>query len=484
MSLTKVHTVFRIRCNQISEILYLSRYKGSISFDTCRGIASKINNEETSNEVSEYRHSTEVIKPNNARGYTHVSKDVNFASCNADKEFLEMMARGLNKYHLEEESNTLQHKYSNSAHNLSKHINNVVPKLSNKFSSEEATLDANENGVYDASENVNNNLPEVSIEPDSVNLIDKCDFDSNDALTDSDEKPPSPLDTCTEDLSHIGPYMTPTYNFAKIADDSITLQQLIKLGVKLYKLEKYRDVFEMLVNLDFDKDIKPYIRFLNDCRVLPDNLGNFITENPKIFKEDMEDLHTRIRYLIVHKFTPEMIAKIINCNPLWLSFKTQEIDRRLGHFQNTFKLTGSEVRHVATKCPKLITYNEKHIERNFFCIKEEMGFSLCEMKDILKTKPVTWMCSKSKILRAFNYVHNEMNISHELICKQPGVLSCRKRRLVERHQFLVKLNKNQYDPSKPLYISLIDIISGDDLTFCTNVAGVSTHTFNLFLKTI
>jgi len=42
--------------------------------------------------------------------------------------------------------------------------------------------------------------------------------------------------------------------------------------------------------------------------------------------------------------------------------RTEKIDRRLGHFQKTFKLTGNEVRNLAVKRPRLITYRMAHVQ--------------------------------------------------------------------------------------------------------------------------
>lgn len=319
-------------------------------------------------------------------------------------------------------------------------------------------------------------LNEIKI-PQAFTLTERKINDTNDGL-------PGPLDPCTEDLSDIGPYMTPTFNFAKFADKSETIQKLVELGVKLYKLEKDRDVVDMIMSLDFERDMKPYITFLNDCGVKAENLGHFITTYPKIFKEDMEHLSTRIRYLRAHRFNRAMIGVIVNRNPLWLSYSVTEIDRKLSYFQHNFKLKGREIRNLAVKYPRLITYRIQHIKENTFAIKEEMGFNQDETKQILLTAPRVWISSRSKIVDTFDYAHNEMKLSHETICQQPLILTCRAARLKERHQFLVELKRNQYDPTKPLYVSLMDVISGTDVEFCTNVAKSTIDLYNMFLKTL
>ena len=223
--------------------------------------------------------------------------------------------------------------------------------------------------------------------PCNVEFLEKNVYKIDDALEEIDEKLPGPFDQCNEDLSHIGPYITGTYNFAKFANDSHTIQQLVKLGVELYKIESDREVLEMFLKLDFERDMKPYIQFLYNCGVSSENLGFFITRFPKIFKEDIDDLHTRIRYLRAHDFNITMIQTIVNKHPPWLAFKTQDIDHRLGYFQNNFELNGSQVRNLAVKCPKLITYDMKRIRHSTFAIKEEMGFTKLEIYRILHKAP-------------------------------------------------------------------------------------------------
>lgn len=240
----------------------------------------------------------------------------------------------------------------------------------------------------------NNSLTKINNELEqshNIKFLNVNDYKLNDSLEDINEELPEPFDRCNEDLSHIEPYITPTHNLAKFADQSNTIQQLVKLGVELYKIERDKEVIEMFLTLDFDKNIKPYIQFLHDCGVTSENLGHFITRNPKIFKEDIDDLHTRIRYLRYHNFSVEMIENIVNKHPPWLSFKTQEIDKRLGYFQHTFKLNGNQIRILTVKCPKLITYDMKRIRNSTFAVKEEMGFSKFETQHILLKAPRVWI---------------------------------------------------------------------------------------------
>ena len=227
------------------------------------------------------------------------------------------------------------------------------------------------------------------------------EFDVNDFMKEFNTAVPKPLDECNEDLSDYGPNFLPTFNFAAYSNQSKLIQEYVKLGVKLYKVETNHDHMRALLTIDLDKELPIYIQFLYDCGIPANSLGDVITACPMILQEDLDDMKTRIRYLRAHKFTRDSIARIVTKNPTWLTWATKHIDERLGHYQNEFKLSGSEVRFLATKQPKLITYNMKHIHENTFAVREEMGFKKDEMKVLLLSKPRLWMnCEYNKLVKS------------------------------------------------------------------------------------
>lgn len=62
-------------------------------------------------------------------------------------------------------------------------------------------------------------------------------------------------------------------------------------------------------------------RFLHDLGVPADNLGWWLTVNPYIFKENLDNLQARINYLESMKFSSDQIARVILKNPYWLLFR-------------------------------------------------------------------------------------------------------------------------------------------------------------------
>lgn len=123
------------------------------------------------------------------------------------------------------------------------------------------------------------------------------------------------------------PSLRPTFNLAAYVNHSETLQQLIKLGVDLSKIEVRRGLPEFVLKLDFEKDMKNHIQFLHqECGIPMEAFGAVLTKNPLIFKESLIDLETRVNYLKYKLFKPGEIARIAELNPYWLMYENYGSD--------------------------------------------------------------------------------------------------------------------------------------------------------------
>ncbi|XP_055537875.1 transcription termination factor 3, mitochondrial [Wyeomyia smithii] len=296
----------------------------------------------------------------------------------------------------------------------------------------------------------------------------------------------SPLEPVSEGNAAIEVYpnIRPAFNFAAYVNKSEPLQQLVRLGVDLHKLEKRKGIPQFILRLDFERDMKQHLRCLTDVGVATEALGEFITKNPLIFKEDIGNMEVRINYLQSKQFLPEQIARIIYKNPFWLMISTKRIDRRLGFFQKTFELSGNDVRLLTAKQPRLITYNLEHVRKNTFAIKEELGFEKEEMKQLLLSKPKLWMINEDKLMHRFEYVHRKMQLTNAEILRTPEILLARDHRIKQRHGFLQFLGKAQYNPRKELYVSPKTLVEGTDQDFVIEVAKSDMMSFNNYLKTL
>lgn len=187
------------------------------------------------------------------------------------------------------------------------------------------------------------------------------------------------------------PALLPSFNLAAYVQKSSVLQQLISLGVNLYKLER-QGHGQYIMRLDFDRDVRPYILFLSkDVGIDSDLLGQFFTKNPKILNENLDDLQVRINYLEAKKFTKDDIVRIVETDPSWLLFTTKEIDERLGFFQKEFQLMGDQVRQLTVTQPRLITTNLDRVREITFSVREEFGLDKSQTRELLLKEPRIWL---------------------------------------------------------------------------------------------
>ncbi|KAK6167456.1 hypothetical protein SNE40_021480 [Patella caerulea] len=272
----------------------------------------------------------------------------------------------------------------------------------------------------------------------------------------------------------------PVFNLAALVNESDTLQKLLKIGVDLSAIEKYKGMADLIVKLDFDKDVMPYLLFLKDCGV--HKYGSYLAKNPLIFKQSLEDLQVRVTYLESKKFSKESIARIVLKAPLFLSLPVKTVDKKLGYLQKQFNLTGNEVRQLATMIPKIITWRLNKIQENTLYYKEFLGFTDVELKKILMTYPKVFLMDRHGVGKKFDFLHNVMGLDHKRLLEWPAVFGTRLFIINHRHRYLLKVKRAQYDPEIENYVSLQALCSCNDREFCENVAKTSEQEYDAFLK--
>ena len=81
-----------------------------------------------------------------------------------------------------------------------------------------------------------------------------------------------------------------------------------------------------------------------------------MTDNAPLLFSRLSDLESRLSYLRSKAFSDTQINAIVKGNPYWLDYEEDEIDRRLGFFQENFSLSGKQTRALAAEEPRLITW--------------------------------------------------------------------------------------------------------------------------------
>ncbi|KAB1257971.1 Transcription termination factor 3; mitochondrial [Camelus dromedarius] len=288
---------------------------------------------------------------------------------------------------------------------------------------------------------------------------------SQNVLEGLDDLPPlSPLQPVSEEeavqIIADPPLPPSSFTLRDYVDHSETLQKLVLLGVDLSKIEKHPDAANLLLRLDFEKDIKQILLFLKDLGIEDNQLGTFFTKNYAIFSEDLENLKTRVAYLQSKNFSKADIAQMVRNAPFLLSFSVERLDNRLGFFQKELELSVKKVYRL------------------------ELGFKHNEIQHMITKIPKMLTANKRKLTETFDYVHNVMRVPHHIIVKFPQVFNTRLFKVKERHLFLTYLGRAQYDPAKPNYISLDKLVSMPDEIFCEEMAKASVQDFEKFLKTL
>eukprot|EP00062_Callorhinchus_milii_P003954 gi/632941837/ref/XP_007886088.1/ PREDICTED: mTERF domain-containing protein 1, mitochondrial [Callorhinchus milii] len=275
-----------------------------------------------------------------------------------------------------------------------------------------------------------------------------------------------------------------SFTLRDYVDQSDTLSKLVLLGVDLSKLEQRPNVANMLLRLDFDKNVKECLLFLKDLGVEEHQFGAFLTKNPFILTESLGNLQKRVSYLQSKKFNKEAIARMVSKAPYLLNFSVERLDNRLDFYHKELGLNVQKTRELVTRLPSLLTGSLEPVRENLKVYRIEFGFQENELQHMVMKVPKMLVASKKKVTVVFDYLHNIMGIPHLLVTKFPQVFNAKLLRIKERHLFLEHLGRAQYDPVQPNYISLDKLVATPDEVFCVEIAKATLPDFEAFQKTL
>ena len=274
------------------------------------------------------------------------------------------------------------------------------------------------------------------------------------------------------------------YNLAYFVKDSEVLTKFIEMGVMIKKWDKDKEICEFILKLDLERNIKPHLIFLHDIKLPAERHALVIERNPYFFREDLLDLNTRIDYLKSKKFSEEAIAEIISKAPRWLNLSVSQVDTRLGWFQDEFNLKGDQLRTIVIDKPKLITLPLKIAADVKFCLKEFLNFDDQDIKRFIIKFPKLFTKDFKIIEANYNYLTQVVKLTNEQIASYVPILQVPLVLIKTRYAFLKHLDRVQFDPTKPNFISIKNMIEHDEFIFLEKYAKAKTADYQKFLKTI
>ncbi|VDK79816.1 unnamed protein product [Litomosoides sigmodontis] len=276
---------------------------------------------------------------------------------------------------------------------------------------------------------------------------------------------------------------THSWSIAHYVNHLPVLQILVELGMNLFEVDSMEHIGRKLIKLDWENDVRPKLVWLLHQVGMPiTDVGSYLTRNPYFLLQDLESMQVRLNYLYTKRLTKAKILKIVKNNRFWLNTDVKTTDARLGWIQKTFELTGDEMRQLIVTEPRVIMYGIGSLERLVTMLNEELEFTKEQVKAILLKDPRVFMMEPNAVRATYNYLRYTVHLSNEQMSEWPLCLRFSIAAIRRRHEFLVRLNKADYDEGSPNYVHPSSLLQPSDQKFALNVAHTYLNVYNIFLK--
>lgn len=286
-------------------------------------------------------------------------------------------------------------------------------------------------------------------------------------------------------IDEMRPSLRPfTFDLAYLINESETLKRFVEMGVDVYRWNNPNEKGKYILTLNFERDCMAHLIFLNDLGLKKKKLGEFLGYNPWIFKETIDDLQVRVKYLKSLDFDDEQIRDVCSRAPFLLNLSTKTLDAKFQWFRRKFQLDQSQSKEFVVLAPKLLTLPLKGISNTYFNMNQQLDFSREEMKEIFRVYPKIFIYDYKLIELNFDFLFNEMEIPRSAFLLYPPVLKQSFQQLRTRCLYLKYLKRAQFDPTKANFVSLKDLCLKTNDLFCQNVAKTTIQHYLNFMKTL
>ena len=275
-----------------------------------------------------------------------------------------------------------------------------------------------------------------------------------------------------------------TFDLAYLINESATLQRFIEMGVDVYRWNQPNAKAKYVLTLNFERDCLQHLVFLNELGIKNKHLADFLSYNPWIFKETLDDLRTRINYLESRGFQPDSILTVLQRAPFLLNLSTKMIDLKLNWFAKKFQVTNEQLTDFVTRAPKLLTLPLQGISDTYFKMNTQLAFEHVDLQRLFRAYPKLLIYDYKLIELNFDFLFNEMNIPRERFVAYPPILKQSFQQLRTRCLYLKYLQRQQFDPTKPNFVSLKDLCLKTNELFCQSVCKTSLAHYLNFMKTL
>lgn len=286
-------------------------------------------------------------------------------------------------------------------------------------------------------------------------------------------------------INEMFPSLRPfTFDLAYLINESATLKRFIEMGVDVYRWNQPKDKAKYILTLDFQRDCVEHLVFLNELGIKNKSLAEFLSYNPWIFKENLDDLRVRINYLTSKGFSSDDINRICTRAPYLLNLSTKILETKLNWFVKKFQLTGELTKDFVIRAPKLLTLPLQGISDTYLKMNKELGFTHENLQRIFQLYPKLFIYDYKVIEINFDFLYNEMSLSHSRFIEYPPILKQSFQQLRTRCLYLKFCQRQQFDPTKPNFVSLKDLCLKTNELFCQHVTKTPFKHYLNFVKTL
>uniref|UniRef100_A0A9J2PNW4 mTERF domain-containing protein 1, mitochondrial n=1 Tax=Ascaris lumbricoides TaxID=6252 RepID=A0A9J2PNW4_ASCLU len=341
----------------------------------------------------------------------------------------------------------------------------------------EGELDASDLSLPPSSEE----KPELHVNRYRSIVYSEGELDASDLSLPPSRTNPHPFDPAS-DPSLLPP--THSRSLAQYVNHLPVLQNLVELGVDLLEVDTNNNrIGRHLVRLEWDRDVRPKLEWLLQLGLPITEFGAYLSRNPFFLITDLSSMKVRVNYLRSKKFTKKQIVKIITEFRYWLNTDVRTMDSRLGWIQNSFTLSGDEMRSLIVKEPRIVMFGIAPLQRLRNVFLKELQFTEAEVKQMLLEDPRLFLMDASHVTMSYAYLHYTMGLANGQLADYPSALRCSVASIRRRHEYLVKLRRDNYVEGTPDSISLRQLLHPSDRYFAVTVARTFLAAYNQFLKT-
>ncbi|GMT34898.1 hypothetical protein PFISCL1PPCAC_26195 [Pristionchus fissidentatus] len=321
-------------------------------------------------------------------------------------------------------------------------------------------------------------------------VYNEGELDGSDLTKPPSRSNPHPFDTSLLPPSH-------SRSLAPYVNHVPLLRVLVDIGVDLFEIEcKYPAVPRRLLRLPYS-EARSKIRWLVSIGDLnyfllgftPDSLGEYLTRNPFVLLQNLDDLKTRVNYLESIKFTRPEILKLVSEFRFWLNIDVKTTEKRLDTVTGMFGLRKSMMRKALVKEPRLLMFGLGPIKRIWDLLTNEFCLSADAVKGMLIEDPRLFIMDARVLIANFGYATRVMRLEKEQVARNPLLLRVALHALRSRHEFLRTLGRARYvegQAAKGLeegeIISISDLLLASDAEFAEKVARVTPASYDIYLR--